>query len=226
MEREELTISIEKRKAEELENALEAMRRGQSPAMYSADQEFQTALHFHVQTSQSDIDDDFREELEHIVMKRFTNVHISDLPQRRHAWFFPSACVGALAVAVVVVITIQPWETTPGRQLATLIRGNDSVNVATTIPSSNTSFANSKNTSNPTVLHAPETSTQTNEALRTLSSSSQVELAGVRTNVEEVGTLQKELEQSMKDMDDLLNDLQAFDTNTDFGSTLTDLQSL
>lgn len=133
----------ETERAERLNAALEDMRQGKAPQYFSADDEFRQALYWHTQTfANAEIDEDFKEDVEQILLQRFGKQQALEQAPLTQAeglggwgWRWLLAPVSALAVMALVFFTTRYWPalekgTTPllnsGKQLAKVI--NNSVN--------------------------------------------------------------------------------------------------
>lgn len=84
----------------ELEQALNDMRNGKSPEQFSADPEFQAAVQLHVLTSDAEVHDDFKQQLERRLRER---LGVASVPFWKKQWFFPVFSATSVAVVVFAV---------------------------------------------------------------------------------------------------------------------------
>lgn len=101
------TAAEQENVSDTLNQALDDLKQGKSPVAFSADPEFQAALRLHVATSNSEIDDDYQEELEQIILKQCTSPQQEQTERVKKPkiafWLVPSLSVAAVAAFVFIV---------------------------------------------------------------------------------------------------------------------------
>lgn len=101
----------------QLNEAIEDLRAGRSPRYFSADPEFQAALRMHVNTSNTEIDEDFMEHLEEIVVGESASTAEPTITKKTFAdrlnafftrrWVIPTmSAAGVTVIALAVLLSL------------------------------------------------------------------------------------------------------------------------
>lgn len=221
---------------EALEETLADLRKGKSPKTFSVDPEFQAAVRLHTYTSDAEIDPAFEQQLRARLLDHFAYPRSTEQPKNITLWkrwaiaAFSTAAVVGIALAVALKMpskdtTEQDDNTNQAGNLASVPQSEDRQlstpdQSASTIPSSEETEGDEVEATTNSI--PSETGQDVNEP-------SAVELA-VATEFKEVTALQEDLEETIAELESLLDDLEAMESMEnsadDASSTVEELLTL
>lgn len=208
-------------RADEINSALDAMKNDVSPAMFSADPSFQTLVRLHIQTSDREVDEEFVDEVEELLLTRFAN-NISrraEEPVRHSFWRIWTMPLVSLAIVAGVVVGISsdaiPFNIGALRDRLPMSFTNTDTNAplrnANTVVPVNTDTVIIPKTSDPlpSVVNVP--------GLAAL---------GIEKDMADIELVKKDVENTMSDMEALATEVDALNNAHDVGNILNDFESI
>lgn len=227
-------------RAQELNTALEAMRRGESPQYFSAEPEFQEALRLHVQTANAEIDDDFKDDVEQILLQRFGRKYAEQKPQmprRASAWralFLPAAslaAIGVVAFVITQVLNVNQAGRDDLQNNGVIAQANKNAAGSGDESTGNTNLGTSGGVKNSTnndneSNSAGEKPPQPTVKTKPLAETAGVELVDVQSEAQEIDALQSEIEATIDDLESILDELEEIEQVNNFDAILNDLEAI
>lgn len=212
----------ELQQAEEMNAALDTLRRGVSPEFFSADPAFQTLLRFHIQTSETEADEEFIDEVEELLLARFAQQkgeNENAIPARMRMSFWRVWTMPLVSLAIVAVVIVGISSDIIPLNFGALREGfSPPLNINKL---SNRDANTNTNTGNTNAPATPEP-----EPLPSVTDVPGLAALGIEDDMAEIEFVKKDVESAMIELETFAAEVDALNDAGDVESILNDFESI